>query len=59
MIVTDSFCLKPFYEEWEILIYLFAIEYSVNHMATEKSHFDFVSNMAIDVFVLVDVLEYV
>jgi len=41
------FVLKPNHKEGEVIFDLFSVEDSVYHMATEKSHFYFVSCMAI------------
>lgn len=51
--------LQPFHEEREILIYLLSVENPVDHMAAKESHLDFVSDVTVDVFVLVDMLENV
>jgi len=59
MVVVDSFGLKPFWKEREVLVYLLSIENSVDHMATEQSHFYFVSHMAVDILIFVDVLKNV
>lgn len=55
----DPLRLQPFHEEWKVLIYLLSVENPVDHMAAKESHLDFVSDVAVDVFVLVDMLENV
>lgn len=50
---------QPVYERWKMLLNLFSIEYSVNHVAAEEPHFYFVPCMTIDFFVLMYLLKNV
>lgn len=59
VVVVNALRLQPFHEEREILIYLLSVENPVDHMAAKESHLDFVSDVTVDVFVLVDMLENV
>ena len=59
MVIMDSLRLKPLGKKWEIFIHFFPVEYPVYHVATEQPHLYFVPHMAVDVLVLVNVLENV
>lgn len=59
MVVVNALRLQPFHEEREVLIYLLSVENPVDHMTAKESHLDFVPDVAVDVFVLVDVLKNV
>jgi hypothetical protein len=48
---------NPFNKEWKMIGYLFSVENSVDHVATEQPHFYFVTGMGINASVLVDGLE--
>ena len=57
MFVLDSMFEKPFKVIREVIRQLISAENSIDHMAAEKSHFDFVSEMTVDTFVIVDLFE--
>lgn len=59
MLISYSFPLQPFRKKWEVLIHLFSIENSIYHVTAEKSHLYFVPHMAVNVLVLMNVLENV
>lgn len=42
-----------------MLLNLFSYEYSIYHMTTEKPHFNFVSSVAINLFILMYLFENV
>ncbi len=57
MLVIDLFGLEPLDEEGKMIWDFFAVENSVDHVAAEQSHFDFVAGVGIDFAILMDRLE--
>ena len=51
------FVLKPDHKEGEMIFNLFPVKDSVYHMATEKSHFYFISCMAVQFLIFMNELE--
>ena len=49
--------LKPNHKEGEMIFNLFSVKNSVYHMATEKSHFYFISCMAVQFLIFMNELE--
>lgn len=45
MWVINFILFQPLYKIWEMVQDFFTMENSINHMTTEKSHFNFVSQM--------------
>lgn len=54
MRIVNLFRLKPFDVEREVVGNLLAIEYPVDHVATEQTHFNFISGVGVDFSILVD-----
>ena len=59
VIVMDSFRLEPLRKKREVLIHLFSVENPVYHVTAKQSHLYLVTNVAVYVLVLVNVLENV
>ena len=57
MRVVNLFRLEPFDVEREVVGNLLSVEYPVDHVATEETHFNFISGVGIDFSILMDGLE--
>ena len=54
MRVVNLFGFEPFDVKREVVRNLLAVEYPVNHVATEQTHFNFISGVGVDFSILVD-----
>ena len=55
--IRDLSYFQPFQKEWKIVSHFLAVENAVDHVAAEKTKFDFVASVRMDLFVFVDGLE--
>lgn len=59
MLIGDVLALQPVDEVREIVRDLATVEDAVDHVAAEQTHLYLVSQVQVDLLVLVDALEYV